>query len=132
MREPEPTGFVKVVAWIGAIGFLAFGLWALLAPQSFFDTLATFEPYNRHFVHDIGAFQIGIGAILFLLIAGPPSDGLAAGLLGAGIGSLAHVLSHIMDSGLGGNPALDFPNFTIMTVALLVAGYQRHRQTNPG
>jgi hypothetical protein len=30
-------------------------------PHSFYDNVATFEPYNRHFLHDIGAFTIGLG-----------------------------------------------------------------------
>ncbi|HVE63854.1 MAG TPA: hypothetical protein VNB94_08645 [Mycobacteriales bacterium] len=51
-----------------ALGVLTFGLgvWALIAPRSFFDTIATFEPYNRHFTHDSGALQMGVGAALLL------------------------------------------------------------------
>ena len=37
------------------------GVWAFLAPRSFFDTLAEFDPYNAHFIRDIGTIQVGVG-----------------------------------------------------------------------
>ncbi|MEX1271449.1 MAG: hypothetical protein WEB55_03255 [Acidimicrobiia bacterium] len=58
--------FPRAVAAFGGLVFLIFGLWAMIAPQSFFDSVAVFEPYNQHFVQDIGAFQIGLGAVLAL------------------------------------------------------------------
>ena len=54
--------FPRVVAWIGGISFAALGAWALIVPRSFFDAVARFEPYNQHFLQDIGAFQIGAGS----------------------------------------------------------------------
>ena len=43
--------------WCAAVGLLfgVQGIWAFVAPRSFFDTLATFEPFNAHFVRDVGA-----------------------------------------------------------------------------
>jgi hypothetical protein len=38
----------------------------MVDPRSFFTALAAFEPYNQHFIQDIGAFQIGLGAVLLL------------------------------------------------------------------
>ena len=115
------------VAAIGAGGFLLFGVFALAAPQAFFDHLATFEPYNRHFIHDIGAFQIGMGAVLAFALFPQRFDGLTAALLGTGVGASAHVLSHLMDTDLGGTPATDIPTFTLLAVALMAAGVQRAR-----
>lgn len=115
------------IAAIGAGGFLVFGLWALVSPQSFFDQLATFEPYNRHFIHDLGAFQIGLGAVLGLAVMGR-FDGLTVALLGVGTGAAVHVVSHLLDLDLGGTPALDLPNFTFLAVALLAAGATRARR----
>lgn len=60
-------------------------MWALVAPRSFFTSLATFEPYNPHLLHDIGAFQIGIGAVLLLAAFPERLNGLAAALLAAGV-----------------------------------------------
>lgn len=118
----RPRPWVRAVAVGGGIGFLGLGLWALISPRTFFSSLATFEPYNLHLLHDIGSFQIGIGAAL--LLAGFPTrfDGLAAALLGAGAGSAAHVLSHVLDVDLGGNPSSDIPILSILGAALLAAG----------
>ncbi len=115
------------VAAIGAAGFLVFGVFALVAPQAFFDQLATFEPYNRHFIHDIGAFQLGLGAVLGLALFPQRFDGLTAALLGTGFGATAHVLSHVIDADLGGTPATDIPTFAILAIALTAAGIQRAR-----
>lgn len=57
--------------------FLAVGAGAILPmaaattgrgrhPNPFFEQLAWFEPYNQHFIQDIGAFQIGLGVVLLI------------------------------------------------------------------
>lgn len=107
--------------------FLVSGLWAMASTRSFFERAAMFEPYNQHFVQDIGAFQIGLGAVLLLAAALSGGDGLAAALLGVGIGSGAHLISHIVGRDLGGNPATDIPLFALVTVLLLAAGLVRLR-----
>ncbi len=123
-----PSGGVRAVALLGAVAFLGFGLWAMVAPRSFFDTLATFEPYNRHLIHDIGAFQVGLGAVLGLAAFPERLDGLAAALLGVGIGATAHVVAHLLDLDLGGDPATDIPSLAVVALALLVAGVVRARR----
>ena len=118
----------KMPARIAAFGgsvLGVFGLWAMAGPSSFFEQVAQFEPYNQHFIQDIGAFQLGLGAVLLLALR--YSDSLAAGLLGAGFGSAAHVVSHAIGSDLGGNPAVDIPVFAILSAALLIGGVMRVR-----
>src|SRR5687767_2124837 len=78
---------------LAAVFFIAFGLWAFLDARAFFDEVATFEPYNEHFVHDIGAFQIGIGAMLAVALW-RRTDAIFAALAGAGIGSAFHAAAH--------------------------------------
>jgi hypothetical protein len=124
-RDAEPAGWVRGVALAGAVAFLLFGVWALVAPQSFFDSLATFEPYNPHLLHDIGAFQIGLGAALALAAFPERVDGLGAALLGVGIGAAMHVVSHLVDLDLGGTPATDVPTLSVLALALLAAGASR-------
>lgn len=75
----------RLVAGIDGLLLLGLGLWAMASPAAFFDAIATFEPYNRHFLQDVGAFQIGLGAVLLLALSG--RDGLAVALVGVGIGS---------------------------------------------
>jgi len=65
--------------------FVVFGVWAMADPRSFFEVLARFEPYNQHFLQDIGAFQVGLGAVLLLAVAMTAADALAAALLGTGL-----------------------------------------------
>lgn len=116
----------KVVAGAGGVLLAALGLWAMVSPQSFFDAVAKFEPYNRHFLQDVGAFQIGLAAVLLLALTG--RDVLAVALVGVGIGGLAHTLSHVLGVDLGGTPAVDIPALSLLTVLLLVAGWTRWNQ----
>ena len=120
-------GYPRIVAAAGGVFLLAFGVWAMADPRSFFDAVATFEPYNRHFLLDIGAFQIGLGAVLLLAAARPHADTLAVALLGVGIGAASHVLSHAVTSDLGGTPESDIPFFTVFTLLVVSAGVLRWR-----
>ena len=118
----------RAVAIIGGAGFVALGAWAMVDPRSFFDAVATFEPYNQHFLQDIGAFQAGLGVVL--LLAGVPvrADGLAVALFGVGVGAALHTVSHVVGRDLGGAPETDIPVFTVMAILLLAAGGFRWRQ----
>jgi hypothetical protein len=91
---------VTVVAVLAAVGFLILGAWAFLAPRSFYDNVATFEPYNLHLLHDLGAFQLAIGASLLAALLW--TDGLTVALAGATVGAVVHDVSHFMDRDLGG------------------------------
>lgn len=117
----------RAIAAAGGIGFVGFGAWAMVSPGSFFEALARFEPYNQHFLQDIGAFQIGLGAVLLLAVAVPRADILAAALLGTGLGAALHVVSHVIGMELGGAPAIDIPVFGALAALLLIAGAVRWR-----
>ena len=109
----------RIVAWVVAGFWVGSGLWAFLAPRSFYDQVATFPPYNIHFLHDIGALSIGLGAVIVLALLG--GSALRAALLGVGIGSAVHVLSHVVDYDLKSDPA-DIAGLAVITVAALAAG----------
>lgn len=115
------------VAWSGIVVFGVGGIWALVAPESFFSSVAQFEPYNQHFIQDIGAFQIGLATVLILAVVDRASDALTVGLLGMGVGTLAHTLSHIIGRNLGGNPRTDIPLLAILGGLALAAGVLRRR-----
>jgi PPOX class probable F420-dependent enzyme len=106
--------FVLVVTLLAGTVTLATGLWAFLAPRSFADAVQF--PYARHFVHDTGAFQIGIGATMLLALAW--RDGLALALAGFLVGNTAHALSHAADLGLGGG---GWEPWVLSAVSLVVA-----------
>lgn len=125
---PRPVApWIRTITLVGAAFLIGVGLWAFLGPQSFFDQVATFEPYNVHFLHDIGAFQVGLGAVLALAAFPDRIDGLAAALLGVGAGALLHTVGHVIDSDLGGSPATDIPTLGILAVVLFAAGIARQR-----
>lgn len=125
--QAESGGFPRIIAAIGGATFLLFGFWAMVAPGSFYESVALFEPYNAHFVQDLGAFQIGLGATL-VLAAFISSDALVAGLIGVGVGASAHVVSHLVGLDAGGSPAFDIPALSILGVLLVTGGVMRwHR-----
>src|SRR5687767_14454714 len=91
---------VRAVALFAGVFMLALGLWALIDARSFYDQLATYPPYNVHLLHDIGAFQAGIGVAL---IVGPfAAHPLTVALLGGSAGFVLHAIAHIVDRDLGG------------------------------
>jgi hypothetical protein len=95
---------------------VALGLWAIVAPHSFFDQIGHFEPYNRHFLHDLGAFQIGLGAAaLFALVW--RGDAVLAVLGGVAAGATVHEIAHIADHGIGGR---DSDPYTLGLIAVLL------------
>lgn len=122
-KERRMHRFAQIVAVVGGLMFASFGAWAFLAPASFFGAVATFEPYNAHFVRDIGAFQVGLGAVL--LLSAVLRDALLVALAGVGIGAAFHGIGHVIDRELGGDPATDIPFFALIAVVLFAAAAAR-------
>jgi PPOX class probable F420-dependent enzyme len=77
---------------------LVVGVWALAAPDSFAD-FAGFE-HHRHFVHDIGAFNLGLATTLLLAVAW--TDAAVVALAGFFVGNTAHTVNHVVDLDVGG------------------------------
>ena len=115
---------VKAIGLAAAALFLGAGGWALIDPASFYERVATYPPYNRHFLHDIGAFQIGLGVALVLALRSGP--GAVVGLGGAAAGSVAHALAHVVDRDLGGRPG-DPILLGLVAAALVVAAALAYR-----
>lgn len=117
--------FVRGALLTGAAFFMVVGAWAFIGPASFYDELALFPPYNRHFLHDVGAFQLGIGAALGLAFVG--FDGRRVALWGAAVASGFHAASHFMDTELGGRDS-DPWLLSLLTVVLAAAAVLAGRQ----
>lgn len=120
-------GTAVLAVGVGA-GLVMLGLWAMLDSQSFFERVALFEPYNQHFLQDLGALQIGLGAVLMLAGLFPTLDALTVALVGVGTGGALHAVSHVIGIDLGGRPAVDIPVFSGLALVLLVAGAMRWRR----
>ena len=118
--------FVRVVAvGVGSV-FIGAGVWAFLAPRAFFENAAAFEPYNAHFIRDIGAFQLGLGAVLVLAVW--LRDAMVVVLAGVAVGAVAHLIAHLVDRHAGGDPAVDLPMFGLLAVLLVAGALVRARQ----
>ncbi len=113
----------RVVAIVAGISFAAFGLWAFVDARSFYEELAAFPPFNRHLLHDIGAFQIGIGSML--LLSSFWRDALGAALTGAAAGAAFHFAAHVWDRALGGKDSDPFVFGVVALVLIVGAVVQR-------
>jgi hypothetical protein len=105
-------------AALGVVVFGVTGVWAMIWPQSFFERVATYPPYNLHLIHDLGAFQLGIAAALVAGIAS--RSALAVSMWAGAVAATAHAIFHWLDRDLGGRTS-DAPSLTLVA-ALLVAG----------
>ncbi len=115
---------VTAIIALGAFFFLAGGVWSFGWPDNFYSTIATYPPYNMHLFHDIGAFQLGIGATL----AGGLwwKDGALVALIGASVGAGIHAIAHILDRDLGGR-ATDPYLLSVLAIVLIFGAALRAR-----
>ena len=120
--RPTISPAVRAVLLIAGLFYGVFGLWAFFAPASFAEFVAF--PFNLHLLHDVGAFQIGIGASLLLALLW--SDGVMVALGGYVVGTTVHVVSHIVDSHLGGH-GTDAPALALLVVIGVAAMIARAR-----
>jgi PPOX class probable F420-dependent enzyme len=110
--------FVLAVTLLAGLFMTAVGVAALLAPSWFADTAGF--PRHPHFVHDAGAFQLGIGVTLLLALAW--RDGLALALAGFLVANTTHAVNHAVDLDLGGRSSdpWGLAALSLLTAAALV------------
>jgi len=125
MTQQGPRGFMywtnpaRVIALAIGVFYLLVGLWAFLDPASFYSLVATFQPSNLHFLHDAGAFQVGLA--LALLLPAVLGRGLRLALVAVLAASLLHFVAHVEDMRLGGHPATDLTVLGLVCLALCAA-----------
>ncbi|MDT5090834.1 MAG: hypothetical protein QOH60_197 [Mycobacterium sp.] len=122
LHTPARIYLVMVTLLIGAIT-CAIGMWCLIAPGSFADFVGF--PRHEHFLHDAGAFQLGLGVTLLLALIW--SDALATALAGFIVANTVHTVNHVMDLDLGGSAAQAWL-LGAMSVALIAAFVLRLQQ----
>jgi hypothetical protein len=112
---------------ISAASMLVFGFWAFAMPESF-ARFINYPPFNPHLMHDVGAFQIGIGVSVALALV--TNDAMLVGLAGFVAASGVHLWSHYMDDALGGNGS-DLPVLGLLTLigAFGLCAHLRGRQS---
>src|SRR3979490_1113760 len=113
---------VGVTALVGTLT-AGIGIWCLIDPASFADVVQF--PAHQHFLHDVGAFQLGLGVTLLLALIW--SDALATALAGFIVANTVHTVNHVMDMHLGGSAAQAWL-LGAASVALVIAFVLRLRQ----
>lgn len=117
--------------WVLAISSAVVGVWALAAPQSFYDDfpglgrvwVAVDGPFNEHLVRDVGALNLALAFVAALAIAtGSPLVARAAGgaALLFGVPHLAyHALN--LDGFDTGDAVAMLTSLTLSVLAAIVA-----------
>jgi PPOX class probable F420-dependent enzyme len=90
---------VLAVTLLAGLFMTTAGMAALLAPDWFAD--AAGFPRHPHFLHDAGAFQLGIGITLLLALTWRDAPALA--LAGFLVANTTHAINHTVDLDLGGH-----------------------------
>lgn len=93
--------YVKGLVTAVGIVFAGIGVWCLVDPVSFAD-FAQFG-FHEHFLHDVGAFQFGLGVTMLFAVMWP--DALLVALGGFFVANAVHTYNHFTDLDLGGNAA---------------------------
>jgi PPOX class probable F420-dependent enzyme len=119
---PARLYLVTITALIGLIT-AGIGVWCLIDPYSF--AKAVDFPVHEHFLHDVGAFQVGLGVTLLLALIW--SDALATALAGYIVANTIHTANHIVDLDLGGSAAQAWA-LGAMSVVLVIAFVLRLHQ----
>jgi hypothetical protein len=132
VNQPIGQRYVTAVTALAAIFHVGSGAWAFFAPTSFFDVIATFPPYNVHFIHDIGAFLLGIGVALASALRW--RDALFVVLLGGTVAASFHWISHVLDHDRGGaaSDPWTLGAFALLLVAALVLRFPVRDRTATG
>jgi hypothetical protein len=97
------------------------GIWLLVAPGNFVDTIATYGDVDHHFLRDISTAYIAMGAGLALAI-GRPSWRVPV-LFIVTVQYAIHTINHLFDIA-GTDPAWQgyFNFFSLLLVSVLLAG----------
>lgn len=102
-------GFGVAVALLTGTGTGVAGVWCLAAPHSFAQAVGFPVPAHgggagaeaaEHFLHDVGAFQLGLAAALLLGCIW--YDALLTALAAFAVAGAVHTGNHVADLGLGG------------------------------
>ncbi|HET6951012.1 MAG TPA: PPOX class F420-dependent oxidoreductase [Acidimicrobiales bacterium] len=119
-RRTGGQALVSIVAALSGFLMLAGGVWALLWPRGF--AAAVRYAYSEHFVHDLGAFQVGLG--LGLLLSLLWRDALACVLAAFLVANTLHAANHAADLDVGGRAA-DPWLLAALSVLVALALWQR-------
>src|SRR4029079_4325743 len=76
---------------------LGLGVWMAVAPESFFDAIGGFGPFNDHYVRDVSTFSLALG--LGLVVASRRPSWRVPVRWVALLQYAFHVVNHVVDVG---------------------------------
>src|SRR3954471_19847214 len=86
------------LAWVG--------IWATAAPRSFYDDfpgprswVSPLGPYDEHLVRDVGAFQLGLLAVVLFALVTLDRRVVQAALVASIVAGLPHLIYHLTATG---------------------------------
>ncbi len=114
--------YAEVVLIVFGVYSVLIGLFMMLAPGVFFDTLGNFGTRNDHYIFDNATFELPLGVLLLAAVRWPSwrVPALAFATLHWGL----HALSHIIDTHHGAGDwvgLLEFAGLALTTVLLAIA-----------
>ncbi|MEO3759966.1 hypothetical protein ABGB19_16970 [Mycobacterium sp. B14F4] len=89
------AGFVEVTLVVFGIYALAIGLFMIVAPGTFFDTLGAFGVRNDHYIFDNASFEVPQGLLLLAAVRWP--SWRVPALAFATLHWAMHSASHLVD-----------------------------------
>lgn len=124
--------YVDVVLIAFGAYSVVIGLFMMLAPGAFFDTLGEFGPRNDHYIFDTATFELPLGLLLLAALRWPTWR--VPALSYATAHWALHALSHIIDTDHADGTVvglLEFAGLALGTVLLAVACAAAWSATNP-
>jgi hypothetical protein len=127
--------WVRVALVVLAVPNLVAGLWAVVAPRSWFDTfpgwaphlVAAHPPFNDHLATDAGAGLLAAGVLAAVALVIPRREVVLTAMLGVGAFVLPHAVFHVL------NPAGALSSFddalnsgSLVAVVVLTAAVATH------
>ena len=108
-----------------ALGQLLLGLLLWLTPGFFYDEIGPYPPRNDHYMADLAAFYLALGAVLLVAVR---RRSWRLPLLVLALGNYAlHSLNHLIDIGESDPSWLGPANFaSLLLTALLLGWMVRH------
>lgn len=124
-----------------AVPQLVIGTWAVLAPESWFDSFPGFDPrlvaadppYNAHLATDAGAGFLATGLALAVAAVWGRRSGVIIALVAYAGFSVPHVLFHALNPAPGLTSGEDVLNVLVLVSGLIFAavlGWGAYRSTD--
>ena len=117
--------FMRILLIAFALGQLLLGLLLWLTPGFFYDEIGPYPPRNDHYMADLAAFYLALGAVLLVAIR---RRSWRLPLLALALANYAlHSLNHLIDIGESDPSWLGPANFaSLLLTALLLGWMVRH------